>query len=530
MLHQSVSLTGVIASSIIMTETITSRFGDITVDMGKAVAFPRGLLGMPDKSRFVLANFPNPKMQQFTLLQSLDEHALSFITLALDVRNTIIAENDIKAACRDLQIDEGNLALLLIVSVHRGLSEVKLSVNARAPLLIDAHRQNRHAACVSAGSLQSAAYAVSMMLAPDLFALYRKAEYVLAEGDLRQAADLCKQILDADPRFAYGHYLMSQLFKKTGNLDKAVAFAEKAIQCAPDTSLFFVWMAELLFYKKEFSAAEQSARKALAIDPKDVSALGQLFAALMEQHRNNEAGEVMAQIAALTPEDAKLKHLSTCLRGINLENAPREFVAAYFDGYAEQFDRHLQGDLSYRTPSQLAERMRDLPDMKGKSKLSLLDLGCGTGLFAEACKDITGVRVGVDLSTQMLQKARDKELYDELHACDMIEFMQACDRRFDLVVATDVLIYLGNLAPFFDMARKVLSESSLLAFSIEQETRAATFLLNAGHRYSHNIRYVLSLIQSEGYHVLMQEECVLRTENRQPVKGSLFVVKKAHIQ
>src|SRR5580704_9819765 len=100
MLHQSVHLTGVIASSIVMMETITSRFGDITVDTGKALLFPRGLLGMPDKSRFVLANFPSPKMQQFTLLQSLDEHALSFIALPLELHNAIIAEADLKTACR----------------------------------------------------------------------------------------------------------------------------------------------------------------------------------------------------------------------------------------------------------------------------------------------------------------------------------------------------------------------------------------------------------------------------------------------
>jgi flagellar assembly factor FliW len=124
-----------------MMETITSRFGEITVDAGKAISFPRGLLGMPDKSRFVITTFPNPKMQQFTLLQSLDEHALSFITLPLEMKNTIIAENDIRAACRDLQIDEASLGLMLIVSVHRGINQTKLSVNARAPLFIDATRK-----------------------------------------------------------------------------------------------------------------------------------------------------------------------------------------------------------------------------------------------------------------------------------------------------------------------------------------------------------------------------------------------------
>lgn len=122
-------------------ETIKSRFGDIMVDLSKTVTFPRGLLGMPGKSNFVLAQFPSEKMQQFTLLQSLDDKNLAFITLPVDPENPIIASKDVHSACADLQVQEANLALLLIVTVHRTPDQVKLSVNARAPLFIDAQRK-----------------------------------------------------------------------------------------------------------------------------------------------------------------------------------------------------------------------------------------------------------------------------------------------------------------------------------------------------------------------------------------------------
>lgn len=122
-------------------ETIKSRFGDLTVDTSKTIIFGRGMLGMPDKHQFVLANFPNAKMQQFMLLQSLDDKNLSFITLPLDLKNNIITASDITMACRDLQISEASAAMLLIVNVHRGVDAVKLSVNARAPLLIDANNK-----------------------------------------------------------------------------------------------------------------------------------------------------------------------------------------------------------------------------------------------------------------------------------------------------------------------------------------------------------------------------------------------------
>ena len=122
-------------------ETIKTRFGDITIDTGKVILFARGLLGMPEKHNFVVTNFPNPKMQQFMLLQSIDDPSLSFITLPLDMKNNIIAYNDLSGACRDLQFSETGVAVLLIVNVHRSVDQVRLSVNARAPLLVDADRR-----------------------------------------------------------------------------------------------------------------------------------------------------------------------------------------------------------------------------------------------------------------------------------------------------------------------------------------------------------------------------------------------------
>lgn len=118
-------------------ETIQSRFGEVTVDVNKAVVFSQGLLGMPGKTRFSIASFPNEKMQQFTLLQSLDEKALSFITLPITMENPFVAIKDIQEVSRSLKIDDDSLALLLIVSVHRQPGQVRLSVNARAPLFID---------------------------------------------------------------------------------------------------------------------------------------------------------------------------------------------------------------------------------------------------------------------------------------------------------------------------------------------------------------------------------------------------------
>lgn len=122
-------------------ETIETRFGAVRVSKTNPIIFPRGLLGMPDKYHFCLTEFPTEKLQQFKLLQSLDDVNLSFITLPLDLKNPIVDEKDIIDACADLEVPMDDLALLVIVSVHRSPQAVKLSVNARAPLFIDAQRR-----------------------------------------------------------------------------------------------------------------------------------------------------------------------------------------------------------------------------------------------------------------------------------------------------------------------------------------------------------------------------------------------------
>ncbi len=141
MLHSSTLVSSALPAGAMPIETIRSRFGDIAVDTSKSVLFQRGLLGMPGKTNFVLANFPSEKMQQFKLLQSLDDAALSFITLPIDVQNSFISADDIYAAAHEMQIAENNLALLLIVSVHRAPDQIRLSVNTRAPLMLDAARK-----------------------------------------------------------------------------------------------------------------------------------------------------------------------------------------------------------------------------------------------------------------------------------------------------------------------------------------------------------------------------------------------------
>lgn len=117
--------------------TIETRFGEIEVSTENPIIFPQGLLGIAGNFEYVLTNFPSPKLERFKLLQSLNDHSVSFITLPITLDNPLIEREDLEKAARDVGVeDTDNLTVLLVVSVHRSPTEVKLSANIRAPLLV----------------------------------------------------------------------------------------------------------------------------------------------------------------------------------------------------------------------------------------------------------------------------------------------------------------------------------------------------------------------------------------------------------
>lgn len=141
MTHHAVILSQPPVIDMETNKTVTSRFGDLIVDTRNAINFSRGLLGIPQQQEYVLANFPGEKMQQFKLLQSLEDGNLSFLTLPLEIDNPIIARDDVVLAAQALGISVSNLALLLVVSVYRTPGQTKITVNARAPLFVDAEKK-----------------------------------------------------------------------------------------------------------------------------------------------------------------------------------------------------------------------------------------------------------------------------------------------------------------------------------------------------------------------------------------------------
>ena len=206
--------------------------------------------------------------------------------------------------------------------------------------------------------------------------------------------------------------------------------------------------------------------------------------------------------------------------------APPSYVEGLFDDYSAEFDAHLVEVLGYRGHQLLVENL-PAPERR---YASALDLGCGTGLCGPLLAPRVDRLTGVDLAGGMLERARALGVYQRLERAEAVAWLEACDERFDLIVAADVLVYIGDLERLFAAARRVLATGGVFGFSIELGAggdAGPPFSLQPSLRYTHSARYVRDVAARHGFDVIGTLEATMREDRREAVHGIYFFLGAA---
>jgi predicted TPR repeat methyltransferase len=202
---------------------------------------------------------------------------------------------------------------------------------------------------------------------------------------------------------------------------------------------------------------------------------------------------------------------------------PPAYVAQLFDDYAGRFDSELTGRLGYCGPELLKNLLTAAE--QDRQFACTYDLGCGTGLMGPLLREKTSRLVGVDLSAKMVEQARQRGVYDELAVAEITGWLRGQKiLSADLIVAADVLVYLGDLQPFFEAARRALSADGVLLFSLEADADPQTeYRLHDGHRYTHGAAAVQTLLTYCGFTRVSITPASTRQNQGVPVPGLLVL-------
>ncbi|MBB3222968.1 tetratricopeptide repeat protein [Pseudoduganella umbonata] len=334
----------------------------------------------------------------------------------------------------------------------------------------------------------------------------------------------------------------------TGDADGALQGFDRALQLRPGYAEAWCGRASLLLYAGQPEAALDSWHRALAARPGYARAQLGLANTLRALGRHEAAVIAYRQAKKMGADAATVDYLLAALgAGAAPQASPPDYVAALFDSYAPRFDRHLVDELRYRTPALLAGLLRrHLPRVMENTTaenaaaehtaadLDVLDLGCGTGLCGPLLRPVARHLAGVDLSRAMLARAGALDVYDELACADIVAFLRDDGRRWDVLAAADVLVYVGDLDALFAAARRALRAGGVFAFSVEmledgaaQGSDSAGYALRRSGRYAHAAPYLQQQATRHGFALRALESCTLRQDSGVDVAGLLAVMALA---
>jgi SAM-dependent methyltransferase len=95
--------------------------------------------------------------------------------------------------------------------------------------------------------------------------------------------------------------------------------------------------------------------------------------------------------------------------------------------------------------------------------LCILDVGCGPGNVAEFCRLAPGSKwFGVDLWEHQLRQAAEKGVYEGLFQVNLLEGLPFREDSFDVVICSEVLMYLPNAPALLADFHRVLRAGGML--------------------------------------------------------------------
>jgi predicted TPR repeat methyltransferase len=388
------------------------------------------------------------------------------------------------------------------------------------------------------------------------------AEYQL--GDMKAGIELIRKSLALAPNYPDAHSNLGSILLVAEEHEQAEFHLREAVRLAPDASPPRVALGLLLRAREEFLESEQEFHTALKLDPNSAPAHHGLGRTLSSMSRHAEALECYQRALAIAPALAgarRLVAMSLCYMGeaergkahLNewLEEEPDNaeamhmlaavggtappprasdrYVKTLFDNFAASFDAKLAA-LEYRAPELIAAQLRECVDPDGK--FDLLDAGCGTGLLGQKVRELCRTLDGVDLSSEMLARARARKVYDALDEGELTAHLRSkAPAAYDVVTIADTLCYFGDLENVAQAGYAALRPGGWLLLTVEHDVSGVAG--ESGHhmqvngRYVHRRDYVERCLRAAGFAELRVSENVLRQEGGKPVHGLVVAARRS---
>ena len=370
-------------------------------------------------------------------------------------------------------------------------------------------------------------YQTAIRLKPDYAEAFSNLGTLLQDmGRISEALQAYQRAAQLQPANAVWFFNLACGLREAGRLEESERAFQHAALLDPGNARILDGLCHAQLELRRFGEAYASGSRAIELDPGLLEAHLHTAAALRALQRNDEAAGCFRRALDLDPGNETARYFLAMMGCDEIpDRSPADYVTKLYDEYAESFDDSLVKELEYRTPALLHQLAAVHID--ADERADIIDLGCGTGLCGPLFRPLARRLVGVDLSAKMVAKAQERQLYDQLLVDDLIPPLQAAPDSFDLALAADVFVYIGNLGPVFAATRTALRRHGLFLFSTERDDTASGFVLRDSGRYAHSKDYVADVAATYGFAVVSVEDVLLRKDDGKDIHGNVYVLKRS---
>lgn len=390
-------------------------------------------------------------------------------------------------------------------------------------------------------------------------AYYQLGQVHHQQNNLDKAVEYYSSCLGLDPQHVESHHGLAAAYTNWGDLKKARDHFEKTLQYQTDHHEARFNFASLLLNQKKLNEALmhyllllenqpsldvyynigviymdqdrhddaiQYFNEALVFDPDHLETHINIAAVFLKKEDYINASKHYDIVLKQKPDNLEIAYILNAINqnektGKTFNTAPDQYVKNLFDHYAAHFDKHLTEYLYYKAPEQLHKVVTNLLGSVSE-EWDILDLGCGTGLCGPLFRSLAKKLMGVDISEKMLEVAKEKQIYDTLQAGEMVAALNHYS-ELDLIIAADVLPYVGDLRPLFEAASRALKTKGWFAFTIEKTT-VSPYELQRSARFAHAQDYIEQLAAEYHFNILHSSSAILRNNRNQVVEGLIYVL------
>lgn len=369
------------------------------------------------------------------------------------------------------------------------------------------------------------AYKTLLQQVPNHFAgRYLLAITLMQQENYESAIEQFLKIENEHPFHFETQSNLATAYLKIGKMIESKNHYLKAIELRPEDIQILFNLGVIYMQQGEVDHAIQFYQRAVQINPDLFELQNNLGVAFLAKDHIGFALKHFREALRIQPLNESIAYTVNALsQNQKLLSAPPDYIQSLFDAYADHYDAHLLNALDYKIPNVFQKMLT--PFLPNEKKLDILDIGCGTGLTGMLFKTHAQTLTGVDLSSKMIDVAREKQIYDVLIVNNLSTFLENKIEHFDVILAGDVLVYMGDLDHLFSLINSALRPSGLFIFNTEQGENE-NYKMNQSGRFSHQRTYLEKCASDHQFKIISYQKSITRLQNRKPVYGHVYILKK----